>query len=66
MYHSYLRLIDSCITQAVPLPDVGSVGSLAGRKEDMEFFYSFMGFVHAGVKFRYLRILVYLLIYDSG
>jgi prolyl oligopeptidase len=39
--------------QEIPLPDVGSVGSLAGRRDDMEFFYSFMGFVHAGVKLRF-------------
>ena len=39
--------------QAVELPDVGTVGSLRGRKEDMEFFYSFTGFVTPGIKFRF-------------
>jgi prolyl oligopeptidase PreP (S9A serine peptidase family) len=39
--------------QAVTLPDVGSVGSLNGRKDDMEFFYSFTGFVTPGLKYRF-------------
>jgi prolyl oligopeptidase PreP (S9A serine peptidase family) len=39
--------------QKVALPDVGTVGSLKGRKEDFEFFYSFTGFVTPGIKYRF-------------
>ncbi|EKX52571.1 hypothetical protein GUITHDRAFT_161224, partial [Guillardia theta CCMP2712] len=50
---SLFKLADGSLVQQIQLPDVGSVGSLSGKREHMEFFYSFVGFVHPGVKFRF-------------
>ena len=53
--HHILTLYDmgGAEVHRVDLPDVGTVASLNGRKEDSEFFYSFLGFVTPGLKFRF-------------
>ena len=44
---------DGRLLQAdLPLPDVGSVGGLAARKDDDDFFYHFSSFLYAGIIMR--------------
>ena len=38
------------LIKAVELPDVGTISSLNARREDKEFFYSFLGFVTPGMR----------------
>lgn len=49
----HLYTLKGEFVKEIPLPSLGSVAGIAGRKEDAEFFFKFDSFTYPGSSFRY-------------
>lgn len=47
--HTFMSaFLGNCLQPAFPLPDIGTIASLSGRKKDSILFYKFTSFLYPG------------------
>ena len=53
--HHLLKIykLDGAFVREIPLPAIGTVGSLSGRQDDTEMFFSFTSFLFPSTNYRY-------------
>lgn len=58
--------LDGAFVREVPLPSLGSIVELSGRRDDTELFFAFTSFLHPMTVYRYDMIATLLALYEQS